>query len=151
MVEFGFSLGDFVAVGDLVFRVTKALKERGGSSDDFTRLTTSLDSLLRCLRVTSAIILELSFDRRSGSAEPEPSVLNGIKHALEECQKLLRSFLKASENYTLTLLPQSKRYSLSREWSKIKWLTCERDVKRLERDLNLHVQAFQVYSMAICL
>ena len=150
-VPFGFSVGDFVSLGELIYRIILALGDRRGSCADYQNLIDSLNSLMRCLRTTSAVFLTYSFDYNAGLGNLDPSVVNGIRHELACCKKLLEDFLCVSLKYTNSLLPGRETSSIKREWRKIAWSIFRReDVKTLDRNLQTHVQAFQLYSFTIC-
>ncbi|KAF8542808.1 hypothetical protein BDD12DRAFT_802570 [Trichophaea hybrida] len=98
---FGFSIGDFIAVANL----TQIVDGLNGSYGIQT-LCTTLTSLQKSLQILSPVFLDLLF-RESGSnnsrptRSPDPAVVNGIKHELGCCTKLMNDFLEASRKYTV--------------------------------------------------
>jgi len=49
--EFGFSAGAFIVALHVIAQVTKALREVGGTSDDYRSFATELDQLKRTLEL----------------------------------------------------------------------------------------------------
>jgi hypothetical protein len=151
VVPFGISIGDFIAVGDLAYRVIRLLQESRGSCVDYRCLISSLSSLNRCLQTTSAVFLGHSFNHGMGLNRLDDAVVNGIIHETACVRKLLEDFLIASQKYTESLLPEQLKQSVKGEWRKIKWtLSSTGDVLRLHRDLQSHIQAFQLYAFTLC-
>lgn len=49
-MSFGFSVGDFLAVGKLITDITNSLSEAGGSKSEYQELLRELDSLNHALK-----------------------------------------------------------------------------------------------------
>lgn len=73
---FGFSIGDFIAVGDLALKIAKALDESRGATADYKSLFEFLLSLNRALQATSAVFLRLE---SYGNSLFDTAPLNGMR------------------------------------------------------------------------
>jgi hypothetical protein len=150
VIPFGISLGDFIAVGNLVYLTIQALGNSRGSSTDYQDLITSLSSLGRSVRTTAAEFLSLSFEDGTTGGRPDVAAVNGIKHELACCKGLLEDFLLRCNKFTETLLPGRCENRIKSDWRKVTWhLWRKDDVQRLHRDLQTHVQAFQLYAFTV--
>src|SRR2546429_8753143 len=94
MVAFGFSVGDFIAVIQLIAMVSKALKGVGGASDDYRLLFQELEHL--------QLVLEQLRDLPPESS-PSLSHLNAIKGMALAIQCPLQAFLERLEKYKVAL------------------------------------------------
>lgn len=147
VAPFGFSIGDFIAVNELVLKIFKSLSESRGSVADYKSLCKLLHSLERSLQVVSAIFLYSSSS--SGSPLDIGPVINGIRHELDCCRQLMEEFWSNSRKYTETLLNGRGR-KFEREWRKITWcLHKKEDVKKLQESLKGHLDALNSYASAI--
>jgi hypothetical protein len=139
-----------VCVGELLHKTVSALNKSRGSAADYKALLCALSSMDQCLRTTSTVVLSLSFEREDGNLKNNTAVTNGIKHELDCCQRLLEDFLESSWKYTKSLLKGRPGKRIIDEWRKVTWFIYKmEDVQKLERDLRTHIQAFQLYAIAI--
>lgn len=146
-VPFGFSIGDIIAVGDLARRVAKALDESRGATAEIKSLCQLLFSLDRSLEVASAIFLYSSRSTHSNSTI-DTGPLNGMRHEVECCKRLMEEFLDSSKKYTGTLI-NGQGSRLKQEWKKISWcLFKAEDVQNLQTNLRGHLEAFNFYAAA---
>jgi hypothetical protein len=112
MIPFGFSAGDFVALGGLVIKVTKALKDHGGAADEYQHVevgTSNTDS--------QTILCEL----------------------VGRSQTILQSFLTSINKFQTSLGEQSVKHKqrFTSDWRKAQWaLFMSREVGRLRGELN---------------
>lgn len=144
-VPFGFGVGDFLAVGDLARRIAKALSESRGATAEYKSLGELLLSLNSSLHAASAIFFSSDAGNLSTTA-----LLNGVRHELECCKRLMDEFLRNSRQYTETLLNGRPGRRFRDEWRKITWsLYRDEDVKNLQGKLQGHIAAFQMYTFAI--
>lgn len=142
---FGFSIGDFIAVGDLALKIAKALDESRGATADYKSLFEFLLSLNRALQATSAVFLRLE---SYGNSLFDTAPLNGMRHALGCFKRLIEDFLNASRKYTESLLNGKGRFK--DEWRKTKWcLYNEDEVRKLQTKLQGHLGIFQLCTSAI--
>lgn len=146
-VPFGFSVGDFLAVGDLARKIAIALDESRGATAEYKALCELLLSLNRSLHATSAIFFS---SNKGGRGSSNQALLNGIAFELRCCKQLMDEFLKASRKYTESLLNGNPGRRFKDEWRKITWsLYRTDDVKKLQANLQGHMTAFQMYTFAI--
>lgn len=147
-VPFGISVGDFLAVGNLAQKITKALNESRGSTAEYKSLCQLLSSLDRSLQVASAVFLYSSSSTGS-SFNTHTGSLNGIRYELDCCKRLMEDFLADSKKHTETLLNgQGSRFK--KEWRKVTWcLYKAEDVQKLQGSLQGHISAFNIYTSAI--
>ena len=124
---FGFSVGDFIAVINLLRKVGIALKENGGARDDYQKTIAKLE-------ITKSILSWIASikDREGESASV---------HAIHSLANLIRddveSFLARIEKYGGTLGGgKTKRFGAGAV-AKIKWSQCVAgEVKRLYREVD---------------
>ena len=146
----GISVGDFIAVGQLIGKISNALKQGRGATADYRSLISALSSLGQCIRSSSSAILSLQLDPHQHLNNHEKPILNGIQHEVQCCKALLEGFLCSSQKYTESLLHSGAKKRLKDEWRKVIWFVYKaEDVSRLERDLKMHMQAFQIYMVAL--
>lgn len=145
-VGFGFSIGDIIAVSKLAVGIADALDDSRGAVADYKSLSELLRSLTHSLHTVSGIFFYTS-SNTSGSVET--ALLNGLHHGVECCKRLMDEFLTTSKKYTESLL-NGQGSRVKREWRKIKWsLYKTEDVQELKTNLQVHVEAFQMYIFAI--
>lgn len=146
-VGFGFSVGDFIAVGSLALQIKNALDDSRGSTAEYQALCGTLLSLNRAIHAASFIFF---YPPSKASSSLDTSCLNGIGHELDSCKKLMEDFLVASKQYTESLLTVRQGRKFKDEWRKITWsLYGSEDVQKLQANLQGHLEAFQLYTSAI--
>jgi hypothetical protein len=142
-MSFGFSVGDFLGVIKLACDVTKALNDSRGASAELKRLIDMLDSLTKA--VNNAVHTVSGWDQ----AYPNPENIAPRNALIEEhhiCRRLLENFWNDSEKYTQSIL-NGRGSRVKREMAKIKWcMFRNEDAAVLERNLNMHVLAINMYS-----
>ncbi|KAL3473190.1 hypothetical protein BJX99DRAFT_249144 [Aspergillus californicus] len=52
---FGFSVGDFLAAGELIVKICKSLKAAGGAASEYQQVIIELEGLQRCLHHLQAL------------------------------------------------------------------------------------------------
>lgn len=110
---FGFSVGDFIAVVNLMRDVGTALKENGGARDDYQKTISPLE-------ITRAILSWISsIEDRDDSASIHAihSLANLIKDDVE-------SFLAKINKYGDTLGNRKAKHFGTGAFAKIKWSQC---------------------------
>jgi len=74
------------------------------------------------------------------------ALLNGLAEEHSLCKRLLENFWTDSEKYTQSII-NGQGSRVKREWTKIKWCMFHSDdAVRLERNLQGHVMAINIYS-----
>jgi hypothetical protein len=142
-MSFGYSVGDFLGVLKLAIDLSTALSETRGVSVELQRLSARLESLQKAIK--NAIQAAKEWDL----AYPNPSNKDPLNALAEEhniCKRLLENFWKDSEKYTQSIT-NGKGSRVKREWAKIKWCMFHSDdAVALERNLEMHVKAINIYS-----
>lgn len=76
-------------------------------------------------------------------------LLDGIQLELDHCKQHMDKFLGGSKQYAESLIERRGGWA-KRNWKKIKWsLYKQEDVQKLERVLQGHLCAFNIYASAI--
>jgi hypothetical protein len=127
-MSFGFSVGDFLAISQLITHIMSSLKASGGSASDYQELQLELLGLQLVLH---------KVEHLKGSPTQAPAI-NGIKVAALNCQFVLESFAEKLKKYEGSL-----EFGHSRGWvvdtaKKIKW---EMAMKREVQDLRAYLLA----------
>jgi len=144
---FGVSIGDFLAVSQLIWNISTALSKNKGSKKDCEALLQTLSSLYNALSAAQAIILDAS---PAAVPRKEQSAVNGIVHEARMCKKLLEDFLKCTEKYRMSLLHGGGSWKVRDEWRKISWSLFEkRSVDQLDRDLHGHINALNLLGLTL--
>ncbi|OCL01022.1 uncharacterized protein K441DRAFT_650579 [Cenococcum geophilum 1.58] len=164
-VPFGFSVGDFIAVGKLVHDIIQAISECNGAAADYRSFVSTLRSLYSC---TNAIkdLLEKFVQDASNFELHEVALINGLMYEMYGCRDLLNAFLDKTYKYTASFLPpcEAKKFEeaqtvislfrrrkagmmgLKKAWREVSWAIFRKeDIQNLERDLERHLRAFQIY------
>lgn len=128
-MSFGFSVGDFLAVGKLVTDIVSCLKDSGGSRTDYQDLVRELE----CLQ---AVLIHLDKLIATGT----PHDLTAIKYAALSCGRPLEEFLARIRKYERSLGIWSKGNPIKGVIDKISFPLAHRDeVQRLQAYLSVHV------------
>ncbi|KAF5868118.1 uncharacterized protein Bfra_007314 [Botrytis fragariae] len=133
-MSLGFSIGDFIAVGEVITTLIEGLRETGGSKSDYQELVRELQSLEKALKHVDNISMS------KGSMIG----LDGVKCAALLCRYPLEEFLKTISKYENTLgsrAPQGIR-SVGR---KIQWAFTKKDeVQKLLGYLSIHTNSINM-------
>jgi len=145
-VPFGFSVGDFIAVGTLVYDIIQAISEHKGGAADYRSFVSTLKSLYSCTNVIKDSLEKFTQD---------DSLIRGLMYEIRCCRYLINAFLDNTYKYTASLLPRLEARKLGMKrlkevWLKVSWATFRKeDVQKLERDLQGHLSALQIYEAAL--
>jgi preprotein translocase subunit SecE len=121
---FGFSFGDIVTAIKILNDVRTALRETGGSRDEFQHILVDLQQL--------EIILE-QLNRGAWDHGGDAGHLNAIKGMASTCQVPLRAFLTKIEKYKVLQAKElgSFRARLKGEARKVQWaVTMKEEVEK---------------------
>jgi hypothetical protein len=88
-MSFGYSAGDFFTAASLIIQAGLALRDAGGSAQEYRQLNLYLSTVQRVLGEVDKL------EPVEGLAE----TVNAIKATALTCQHPLREFLKSIENY----------------------------------------------------
>lgn len=156
-MSFGYSIGDFITVGNLAIEVARALNDSRGAIADYKTLCDLLLSLSRAIYAASdAVAIAFVYPSSNSYNSSYTSSLNGIRVELACCKRLMEEFLKNSSQYTGFLMnePQAQGWwpSVKSGWKKITWSIYNiEDVRKLQTNLQGHLEAFRLYTFAITL
>jgi hypothetical protein len=151
MASFGFSVGDFITCLSLIRQVTQALKDSKGSVYDYKSFLQTLNSLNQTFTTSELVYLQWqNHSRQSCSAYENNTVamINGILYERLQCKNLMERFLKSTKLYTDAFLMQREKVVV-RGWRKITWLFEKEEISKLDRDLQGHMRAMQIYTDAL--
>lgn len=130
-MSFGFSVGDFLAAGKLIFDITASLSESSGSKSEYQELLRELDSLSRALKHVE------NLGRHTGVST---STINSIRCAALLCRHPLEDFLGKVRKYEASLGVWGTEKGLKGVGKKVEWALRKKDDVRMLRDyLVLHV------------
>lgn len=137
-MSFGFSVGDFIAVGKLISDIINCLQTVGGARSEYQELTRELQTLQSALKRLD----ELDND---GSGSP---TVDSIKFAALSCRHTLEDFLRSIRKFEASLGLRSSVNLLNRTKDKLKWaLTQDNNVTRLQNYLNVHIGTINILLM----
>jgi hypothetical protein len=129
-MSFGFSVGDFLTVAQLVCDITKSLRDSGGARSEYQELIRELETLNSALEHIDTL--------QRGSEQPAP--LDSIKYAALSCRQPLEQFLGKIRKYGRSLDVWAKGGIVQSAADKLKWTFGHKEeVKKLQNYLNLHV------------
>lgn len=111
-MSFGFSVGDFFAVGTLVFRIGATLRESTGSSAQYQELVLRFDFFETLLKDVHHCIT---------SSQLPPSAVRAIKEHVLKCEPLLRKFDLTTEKYKASLSQGGSGKKIKDSWRKMGW------------------------------
>jgi hypothetical protein len=148
-VPFGFSVGDFLAVMELTWKVTQALRESAGAVHDVKTILETLMSFQRAISTCQTLALEwmqlTSGDGDGDTSLPEQSLVNGINYQLKFCRERLLKLSEKLEPYIRALMKQKGSRTARDQLYKVKWIFSREEADRLQKDLSVHVQGLERY------
>jgi hypothetical protein len=128
---FGFSVGDFIAVIDLVQKVGKALHGQNGASAEYQRLIQNIQTLRLIFQHLECLNLD----------ETNRSLVNAIQAQAHESVKPLNEFLKNVAKYEKRLGQAPTGGGLLGGVRKAQWAVTIRDeLSKLQSIINLEVE-----------
>jgi hypothetical protein len=149
MASFGFSVGDFITCLSLVRQITQALRGSTGSVADYKSFLQTLNSLNQTFTTSELIYLQWQNDAGDPAySSNAQAMVNGMLFERQQCKLLMERFLKASEPYSDAFLKRLER-AIVRCWRKVTWLSQKEEIGKLERDLQGHMRAMQIYADAL--
>ena len=135
-MSFGFSVGDFIAVGNLAIKTVAALKDSTGSKSDFQSL-----KLIRASLDATLVEAQLQIDSDHGFLPP--SAVKAIKLHLNTCSQILRDFDKITRKFDVSLSSQGSGWMIMDFYRKLEWNTTRDGIRDLFGNLQQHIQAIQ--------
>jgi hypothetical protein len=136
-MSFGFSVGDFIAVGKLIKDISLCLQDMGGAKADYQELVRELECLQQALK---------HLDRLDhGRASPLSLQLDSIKYAALSCRRPLEQFLAKLRKHDKPLGIWSKAGALASTSHKLQWsFGHKEEVQKLQGYLNIHVGTINI-------
>ena len=135
-MSFGFSVGDFIAVAQLITNITNCLRGAGGSKSEYQELVRELESLQSALQ---------HLDRLGTSKSSSSTTLDSIKYAALSCRNPLQGFLCKIEKYNKSLGVRGTNRGLRATTDKLRWSFGHKDeVCKLQSYLNVHVGTINI-------
>ncbi|KAL9034434.1 MAG: hypothetical protein Q9214_007042 [Letrouitia sp. 1 TL-2023] len=128
-INFGFSVGDVIAIVGVVKTSIRAFNETKGSSTTFQRLIQELHNLEDSLEAVEAVQAESLNGRRA----------DAIQRAIKRCHQCLDVFVRDIAKYQPWLRPKST--GIRATAGKIKWALCKNDDIVRFRDQVMHHQS----------
>jgi hypothetical protein len=130
-MSFGFSVGDFIAVGKLIGEITSSLQTIGGAKSEYQELIREFDSLHTALR---------SLDQLENKTSTPNKSLDSIKCAALSCRYPLEDFLAKVKKYEASLGQWRLSYTGKSVTDKLRWTFGEKDdIRRLQTYLHVHI------------
>ncbi|KAF8248514.1 hypothetical protein K440DRAFT_625716, partial [Wilcoxina mikolae CBS 423.85] len=118
-MSFGFSVGDFLAVGTLIYQIGTTLRDSTGSSADYQDLVLRFDCFEQLLQTVKQQI---------SSSQLPPSAVQAIKGHILRCKPLLEKFNTTTKKYKLSLAKKCGSGNKMKDtWRKIGWGMYKRD------------------------
>ena len=139
-VAFGFSVGDFVAVINLIGTVIDALRESSHAGSSFRSLINELYALeTALLRVKR---LDVDIDRTIETV--------ALRQAASQCQGSIDQFYTKIQKYQPHLQQVGTNSRIKDTWAKVKWAVCKRDdVEALRAEIRGHTSSIEVLLMTL--
>ncbi|KAI4159225.1 MAG: hypothetical protein LQ342_006745 [Letrouitia transgressa] len=128
-INFGFSVGDVIAVINVIRTSIRAFNETKGSSTTFQSLIQELHSLEDSLEAVEAVQAESLNGRRT----------DAIRRAVKRCHQCINVFVRDIAKYQPWLRPKSTEIRATA--GKIKWALCRNDDIVRFRDQVMHHQS----------
>jgi hypothetical protein len=138
-MSFGFSVGDFIAVGKLISDITSSLQTIGGAKSEYQELIREFNSLSAALRY---------LDQLQNKTSTPSKLLDSIKCAALSCRYPLEAFLSKIRKYEASLSPWNQFRTGKTVADKLRWTFGEKDdIRRLQTYLNVHVGTINILLM----
>ncbi len=133
-MSFGFSIGDFVAIGKIIADITASLREVDGSKSEYQEVLDELECLLHALHHLDKL------HTTSSSTN-----LESIKYAAISCRRPLEQFLAKIKRFDKSLGVWGKDRGLRGTKDKLVWAYGKKDeLQKLQSYLNVHVGTINI-------
>lgn len=134
-MSFGFSVGDFLAVGSIIADIVSSLRESGGSKSEYQEIIRELEGLQHALSCLDKL----------QSSDGCSTSIDSIKYAALSCRRPLEQFLDKIKKYDNALGVWSKPGMIKSAADKLKWAYTQRDeIRKLQAYLNVHVGTINI-------
>ena len=134
-MSFGFSVGDVIAVGQLINDVIKCLREPDGAKSEYQELTRELETLQKALDHLDSIRPVSDYSKN----------LESIKFAALSCRQPLEEFLTKTRKYEKSLGVWNNKHVVKDTVHKLQWAFLQKDhVDKLQKYLSVHVMTINM-------
>jgi hypothetical protein len=128
-MSFGFSVGDFLAVGRLAQDIISCLQDAGGAKSDYQELIRELECLQRAVQHLDKL-----------QAKSPSTNLDSIKYAALICRQPLEEFLRKARKFDKSLGVWSKEGTIKTAVDKLRFgFGHKEEIRKLQNYLNIHV------------
>jgi len=136
-MSFGFSIGDFIAIGKLIKDISSCLQDVGGAKAEYQELLRELECLQQALQY---------LDKLQQGRSSSPSLnLDSIKYAALSCRLPLEQFLGKMQKYDKSLGVWEKTGVIKSATDKLKWgFGQKEEARKLQGYLNIHVGTINI-------
>ena len=133
-VPFGFSVGDFVAAIGVIAKVSKALKDSGGASDEYQHVLRDLQQL----ELIFSQLLPAAPGAADGSTTANPAIQTHVKISLQ----VLQAFLTRISKFEESLGSGAPRGPFHGGRRKAQWaLHYSKEVDKLRKEIGTQVNS----------
>jgi predicted nucleic acid-binding Zn-ribbon protein len=130
-MSFGFSVGDFIAVSQVIREISGLLKDGKEAKEDYQELLRELESLGNALQ---------KLDRLQQRATADSKTLDSLKYAALSCRRPLEQFLQKIKKYDDSLGFWSKAGGFKQKSDKLKWALGKKEgLAKLQGYLSIHI------------
>ncbi|KAF2797253.1 hypothetical protein K505DRAFT_298803 [Melanomma pulvis-pyrius CBS 109.77] len=135
-MSFGFSVGDFIAVGNLIKDISSCLQDARGANVEYQELLRELEFLQQAVQ---------HLDKLQNSGSSSSTSLDSIKYGALSCRRPLEQFLGKIRKYNKTLGVWGKEGVLKSTVDKLRWgFGQKEEVRKLQSYLNIHVGTINI-------
>jgi hypothetical protein len=135
-MSFGFSIGDFIAVGNLIKDIFSCLQETGGANTEYQELLRELECLQQALQ---------HLDKLQNGGSSSSTNLDSIKYAALSCRRPLEQFLGKIRKYNKSLGVWGKDGVIKSTADKLRWGCGQKEeIRKLQSYLNIHVGTINI-------
>jgi multidrug efflux pump subunit AcrA (membrane-fusion protein) len=129
-MSFGFAVGDFIAVRNLIKDIYFCLQESGGAKTEYQDLLRALKSLQQALQHLDKL----------QPCDSSSTTLDSVKYAALSCQRPLEKFLGQIQKYDRCLGVWGKEGVIASTASKLKWGFVEKEeIRNFQSYINMHI------------
>jgi tetratricopeptide (TPR) repeat protein len=130
-MSLGFSVGDFIAVSQIIGEISGLLKEAKEAKEDYQELLRELTSLGNTLQ---------KLDQLQQRAKADSKTLDSLKYAALSCRRPLEQFLQKIKKYDDSLGFWSKAGGFKQKSDKLKWVLGKKEsFSKLQGYLSIHI------------
>ena len=135
-MSFGFSVGDFIAVGNVIKDICSCLQDAGGAKAEYQGLLRELECLQQALQ---------HLDKLQNGGTSSSANLDSIKYAALSCRRPLEQFLAKIRKYDKSLGVWGKDGVIKSTADKLRWgFGQKEEIRKLQSYLNIHIGTINI-------